>query len=63
MRIAGLILGILRGLAGLGGSIFPLFIGGPGELAFKIPKDSKGLELIFEPNIFGFGQAIIKLNR
>lgn len=34
-----------------------------GELAFEIPKDSKGLELIFEPNIFGFGQAIIKLDR
>lgn len=34
-----------------------------GELAFEIPADAKGLELVFEANIFGKGQAIIKLDR
>lgn len=32
-----------------------------GEVAFEIPADATGLELIFEPNIFGFGQAMFKL--
>ncbi|OUM87931.1 MAG: hypothetical protein BAA01_10830 [Bacillus thermozeamaize] len=33
-----------------------------GELTFEVPKDAKGLELLFEPNVFGFGQAIVKLH-
>ena len=32
-----------------------------GEVAFEVPKDAGGLELIFEPNLFGFGQAIVVL--
>jgi len=32
-----------------------------GEVAFEVPKDAKGLEFIFEPNLLGFGQAIFKL--
>jgi hypothetical protein len=32
-----------------------------GEIAFEIPVDATGLELLFEPNLFGFGQAIIKI--
>lgn len=32
-----------------------------GEVAFEIPKTAKGLELIFEPNVFGSGQAIVRL--
>lgn len=34
-----------------------------GELAYEIPADAKGLELVFESDIFGKGQAIIKLDR
>ncbi|SNX53638.1 DUF4352 domain-containing protein [Thermoanaerobacterium sp. RBIITD] len=34
-----------------------------GEVAFEIPKDAKGLEFIFEPNAFGTGQAIFKLDK
>ena len=34
-----------------------------GEVAFEVPKDAKGLELIFQPNIFGFGQAIVVLEK
>lgn len=33
-----------------------------GELAFEVPEDVVGLELLFEPNVFGFGQAIVKIN-
>jgi len=33
-----------------------------GEIAFEVPTDATGLELIFEPNILGFGQAIFKLD-
>jgi hypothetical protein len=33
-----------------------------GEGAFEVPIDATGLELIFEPNILGFGQAIFKLD-
>lgn len=33
-----------------------------GEIAFEVPADATGLELIFEPNILGFGQAIFKLD-
>jgi hypothetical protein len=33
-----------------------------GEVAFEVPIDATGLELIFEPNILGFGQAIFKLD-
>ncbi|MFZ5815366.1 MAG: DUF4352 domain-containing protein [Bacillota bacterium] len=33
-----------------------------GELAFEVPEHAKGLELLFEPNLMGFGQAIIKLD-
>lgn len=33
-----------------------------GEIAFEVPSEAQGLELIFEPNLFGFGQAIFKLN-
>ncbi len=32
-----------------------------GELAFEVPENVQGLELIFEPNVFGFGQAIYKV--
>lgn len=32
-----------------------------GELAFEVPEKAQGLELIFEPNVFGFGQAIYKI--
>lgn len=32
-----------------------------GEVAFEVPADVQGLEFIFEPNVFGFGQAIFKL--
>jgi len=32
-----------------------------GEVAFEIPTDATGLEFIFEPDIFGFGQAMFKL--
>ncbi|MBE3556580.1 MAG: DUF4352 domain-containing protein [Firmicutes bacterium] len=34
-----------------------------GELAFEIPKTAKGLQLLFEPNIVGFGQAVIDLTK
>jgi len=34
-----------------------------GEVGFEIPKNAKGLELIIEPNVLGFGQAIIKLGQ
>lgn len=34
-----------------------------GEVAFEIPADAAGLELVFEPNVFGFGQAIFALDR
>ena len=33
-----------------------------GEVAFEVPSDATGLELIFEPNVLGFGQAIFKLD-
>jgi len=33
-----------------------------GEVAFEVPADAQGLEFIFEPNVFGFGQAIFKLD-
>jgi len=33
-----------------------------GEVAFEVPKDAEGLELLFEPNVFGFGQAIVKID-
>lgn len=33
-----------------------------GEVAFEIPENATGLELIFEPNVFGFGQAIVKID-
>jgi len=32
-----------------------------GEVAFEVPSTAAGLELIFEPNFLGFGQAIIEL--
>ncbi len=32
-----------------------------GELAFEVPENAQGMELIFEPNVFGFGQAIYKV--
>lgn len=34
MRVAALILGIMGGLAGLGGAIFTLFVGGAGGILF-----------------------------
>lgn len=34
-----------------------------GELVYEIPTDAKGLELVFESDIFGKGQAVIKLDR
>lgn len=34
-----------------------------GEVAFEVPKDAKGLELIFAPKVFGFGQAIVVLEK
>lgn len=34
-----------------------------GELAFEIPKTAKGLQLLFEPNVLGFGQAVIDLTK
>jgi len=34
-----------------------------GEVAFEVPGDAKGLELIFAPNILGFGQAIFRLDQ
>ena len=33
-----------------------------GEIAFEVPTDATGLELIFEPDFLGFGQAIFKLD-
>lgn len=33
-----------------------------GEIAFEVPADATGLELIFEPDILGSGQAIFKLD-
>jgi hypothetical protein len=32
-----------------------------GELAFEVPAQANSLELIFEPNVFGSGQAIYKV--
>ncbi|WP_066638551.1 DUF4352 domain-containing protein [Desulfolucanica intricata] len=32
-----------------------------GELVFEVPVQAQSLELIFEPNLFGFGQAIYKI--
>ena len=32
-----------------------------GELAFEVPAQVNSLELIFEPNVFGSGQAIYKV--
>lgn len=32
-----------------------------GEIAFEVGKDETEWELIFEPNLFGFGQAIYEL--
>lgn len=32
-----------------------------GELVFEVPTEAAGLELLFEPNVLGFGQAIISL--
>jgi len=32
-----------------------------GELAFEVPVQASSLELIFEPNVFGTGQAIYKI--
>jgi len=34
-----------------------------GEVAFEVPSDATGLELIFEPNVLGFGQAILNLTK
>ncbi|WP_162523598.1 DUF4352 domain-containing protein [Calorimonas adulescens] len=34
-----------------------------GELAYEIPKDASGLELIFDADVWGSGQAIVKLDR
>lgn len=34
-----------------------------GEVAFEIPKDAKGLELVIDANPFGFGQAIVELGK
>lgn len=33
-----------------------------GEVAFEVSKEAKGLELIFEPNLFGSGQAIVQIS-
>lgn len=33
-----------------------------GRVAFEVPSNATGLELIFEPNLFGFGQAIFNLD-
>ncbi|MCG0278537.1 MAG: DUF4352 domain-containing protein [Thermanaeromonas sp.] len=32
-----------------------------GELAFEVPTKATGLQLLFEPNVLGFGQAIVSL--
>jgi len=32
-----------------------------GELVFEVPTKATGLELLFEPNVLGFGQAIVSL--
>ncbi len=34
-----------------------------GELAFEIPENAGGLELIFDADVWGSGQAIVKLDR
>lgn len=34
-----------------------------GEVSFEIPKDAKGLELIIDADVFGFGQAIVQLGK
>jgi len=34
-----------------------------GELAFEVPEDAKGLELVIEPSLFSSGQIIIELDR
>lgn len=33
-----------------------------GELAFEIPAEAKGLELVIDANMFGFGQAVVQLD-
>lgn len=33
-----------------------------GEIAYSVPNGQEKYELIFEPNIFGFGQAIYTIN-
>lgn len=33
-----------------------------GEIAFEVPIDSETFEFIFEPSLFGFGQAIYEIN-
>ncbi|MDI3298400.1 MAG: DUF4352 domain-containing protein [Bacillota bacterium] len=32
-----------------------------GEVAFEVPATAKGLQLVFHPNLLGFGQAIVAL--
>ncbi|MEW6423670.1 MAG: DUF4352 domain-containing protein [Bacillota bacterium] len=32
-----------------------------GELVFEVPTKATGLQLLFEPNVLGFGQAIVSL--
>jgi len=32
-----------------------------GEIAFEVPEDSEAFEFIFEPTVFGFGQAIYEI--
>ncbi|MBE0467068.1 MAG: DUF4352 domain-containing protein [Candidatus Desulforudis sp.] len=34
-----------------------------GELVFEIPDDAIDLELVFEPQVLGFGQAVIAMDR
>lgn len=34
-----------------------------GEVAFEIPKEAKGLELVIDANVFGLGQAIVDLGK
>lgn len=34
-----------------------------GEVAFEIPKDSKNLEFVYDYEVFGTGQVIVKLDK
>jgi hypothetical protein len=34
-----------------------------GELAFEVPEDAKGLELVIEPSLLSSGQIIVELDR